>query len=99
MVKAIGACTSSRLKKWEEEVARDPRKELEMHSEFVQLTGDIIAHTSFGTSYVEGKEVFDVQRELHKMVIATVTDVYIPGSESVNLLATYRKSPHQRSTF
>lgn len=79
----MGACTSSRLKKREEEVARDPRKELEMHSEFMQLTGDIIAHTSFGTSYQQGKEMFDVQRELDKMVIATVTDVHIPGTESV----------------
>ncbi|KAG9451183.1 hypothetical protein H6P81_011148 [Aristolochia fimbriata] len=81
MIKRMGDCTVSTVGRWRDEMGVNPRKEFDMHSEFMQLTGDIIAHTSFGTSYKEGKEVFEVERELHRMVIDSVTDVYIPGSE------------------
>ncbi|KAL6008934.1 hypothetical protein ACLOJK_022161 [Asimina triloba] len=83
MVKTMAACTKSTLGKWANEIAQpgEDHKAIDMHEEFLQLTGDIIAHTSFGTSYREGKQVFEVERELHRMVIDSVTDVYIPGSE------------------
>ncbi|XP_068659321.1 cytochrome P450 709B2-like [Aristolochia californica] len=81
MIKRMGACTLSTVSRWIDEMTENQHKEFDMHTEFMQLTGDIIAHTSFGTSYQEGKEVFKVERELHRMVIDSVTDVYIPGSE------------------
>ncbi|XP_058076904.1 cytochrome P450 709B1-like [Magnolia sinica] len=83
MIKRMAACSQSTLDQWANEMAHPggDQKDFDMHKEFMQLTGDIISHTSFGTSYKEGKEVFQVERELHHMVIESVTDVNIPGSE------------------
>lgn len=38
--------------------------EVEMNAEFRILTADVISKTAFGTSYLQGKEVFDMLKEM-----------------------------------
>lgn len=38
--------------------------EVEMNAEFRILTADVISKTAFGTSYLHGKEVFDMLKEM-----------------------------------
>jgi hypothetical protein len=56
-------------------------KEIDVHNEFRALTTDIISHTAFGSSYNEGKEVFELQRELQEMVVEAERSIFIPGSQ------------------
>jgi hypothetical protein len=56
-------------------------KEIDVHIEFRALTADIISHTAFGSSYNEGKEVFELQRELQEMAAKAERSVFIPGSQ------------------
>ncbi|XP_077218160.1 cytochrome P450 709B1-like [Tasmannia lanceolata] len=83
MTKAMAACTSSMLDRWQDMVIQDKGhcKEIEMHMEFEELTADIICHTAFGKSFNEGRAVFEVQKELQKLATATSADVFIPGSQ------------------
>jgi len=85
MVKKMAACTSSMLDNWQEMVApvNSHGKEIDVHHEFAALTADIICHTAFGSSYNEGKEVFDLQRELQQMVAKAERSVFIPGSQYI----------------
>eukprot|EP00253_Pinus_taeda_P020724 PITA_20724 len=85
MVKKMAACTSSMLENWQEMMSQADSngKEIDVRSEFRTLTADIIAHTAFGSSYNEGKEVFELQTELGTMVAEAERSVYIPGSQSI----------------
>ena len=53
--------------------------DIDVHAEFKRLTADIIAHTAFGSSYAEGKRVFELQYEQQILVNKAFTTVYIPG--------------------
>ncbi|KAJ8636532.1 hypothetical protein MRB53_010799 [Persea americana] len=83
ITKRMAACTLSMLNGWQEKVteAKGQCVEMEMGMEFKQLTADIISHTTFGTSFIEGKEVFEVQMELQERAIVSSTDIFIPGTQ------------------
>uniref|UniRef100_A0A0D6QU15 Cytochrome P450 n=1 Tax=Araucaria cunninghamii TaxID=56994 RepID=A0A0D6QU15_ARACU len=85
MVKRMASCTLSILEKWQEMVTQADSygKEIDVHSEFRALTADIISHTAFGTSYNEGKEVFEFQRELQTMAAEAERSLFIPGSQYI----------------
>jgi len=58
-------------------------KEIDVHKEFIALTADIISHTAFGSSFNEGKEIFQLQRELEKMAFEAEHSIWIPGSQYI----------------
>nr|ACN39923.1 unknown [Picea sitchensis] len=85
MVKKMAACTSSMLENWQEMMAQADShgKEIDVHHDFRALTADIISHTAFGSSYNEGKEVFELQRQLQEMAAKAEQSVFIPGSQYI----------------
>lgn len=85
MVKRMAACTSTMLENWQEMVAQaDSRgKEIDVTKEFQALTADIISHTAFGSGYNEGKEVFQLQRELQIIAAKAEQSIFIPGSQYI----------------
>jgi PHYB activation tagged suppressor 1 len=48
-----------------------------MNEQFQRLTIDIIAHTAFGSSYVQGKEAFKEKKKLQKCCVALSTLIFI----------------------
>lgn len=85
MVKRMAGCTSTMLNNWQEMVAQADShgKEIDVHKEFIALTADIISHTAFGSSFNEGKEIFQLQRELEKMAFEAEHSIWIPGSQYI----------------
>ncbi|OAY48819.1 cytochrome P450 709B2 [Manihot esculenta] len=83
MTKKMAECTISMLDEWKilAVLTEEQRIKIEMNANFQKLTADIIAHTAFGSSYVEGKEVFKALKELQKCCVASDTDIFIPGSQ------------------
>ncbi|KAJ7973157.1 Cytochrome P450 [Quillaja saponaria] len=83
MIKRMAACTISMLDEWKNQAieAEGKSKKIEMNKEFRDLTADIIAHSAFGSSLVQGKEAFKAQRELQQICVASVADIFIPGSQ------------------
>ncbi|KAL5671851.1 hypothetical protein ACJX0J_016157, partial [Zea mays] len=69
------------MQQWRSQIQRasNHEAEIELSSEFSELTSDVIAHTAFGTSYKEGKEVFVAQKELQELTFSTWLDIPAPA--------------------
>lgn len=82
MVNRMAECTLSMLHEWKNQssVAEKQYKKIEVNGEFRQLTSDIIAMTAFGTSYVQGRDVFEAQRKLQQSCRSSIADIMVPWS-------------------
>jgi len=78
-------CTLKMLEEWRKESTKEetehPKIKKEMNEEFQRLTADIIATSAFGSSYVEGIEVFRSQMELKRCYTTSLNQVSIPGTQ------------------
>ncbi|CAN6176342.1 unnamed protein product [Urochloa humidicola] len=80
MTATMSNCARSMLSDWEAQLAaKGGVVEVELGSRFEELTADVISHTAFGSSYVQGKQVFEAQRELQFLAFSTLFDVQIPA--------------------
>ncbi|KAJ0089886.1 hypothetical protein Patl1_13776 [Pistacia atlantica] len=53
--------------------------ELDVVPEFHNLAGDVISRTAFGSSYEEGKKIFEFQKEQATLVLEAYYSFYFPG--------------------
>lgn len=79
MVPAFLASCVDLVKRWEALVSEEGSCELDVWPEFQNLTGDIISRAAFGSSFEEGKTIFQLQKEQAALVIEAARAPYIPG--------------------
>ena len=81
MVPAFYLSCSEMLNKWETLMRKqDGKCELDVWPYLQNMTGDVISRTAFGSSFEEGRRVFQLQKEQAELVIkALQTTVYVPG--------------------
>ncbi|XP_027356918.1 cytochrome P450 CYP72A219-like [Abrus precatorius] len=79
MVPAFSTSCCSMIERWEKLVEPQGSCELDATSEFDVLTGDVIARTAFGSSYQEGKKIFQLQKEQAILVNEALNNIYVPG--------------------
>ena len=78
MLPTMASCTTEMIEQWKlGPIAQG--HDIDVHAEFKRLTADIIAHTAFGSSYAEGKRVFELQHEQQIILNKSFYTVYIPG--------------------
>lgn len=79
MVPAFYDSCSDMINKWEELVSGEGFCELDAWPYLVNLTSEIISRTAFGSSYEEGKRIFQLQDELAILTRQVSQSIYIPG--------------------
>lgn len=80
MLPAFSACCDELVSRWVESVtSSDGWCELDVWPELQNLTGDVISRTAFGSSYLEGRRIFQLQAEQAERLVATIQKIIIPG--------------------
>ena len=75
------------IKKWEKLLSDESSGELDVWPELLNLTEDAISRTVFGTSFEEGKRVFELQTEHITLTIEAASSIYLPGFRFILILA------------
>ncbi|CAO2170711.1 unnamed protein product [Urochloa humidicola] len=63
MLPAFAACSSELIRRWEDSVGSNGVQEIDVWPEFQNLTGDVISRAAFGSSFSEGRRIFQLQSE------------------------------------
>ncbi|XP_026407645.1 cytochrome P450 CYP749A22-like [Papaver somniferum] len=75
MVPSVIAAVETMVEKWK----MYEGKEIEVFEEFRILTSEVISRTAFGSSYAEGKNVFEMMMKLGSIVSASFLKIRLPG--------------------
>lgn len=75
----MSVCCTEMIEKWESMVGPEGSSEIDIWPEFQGLSSDVISHTAFGSSYNEGKRIFQLQSEQAELVLLSLRSIYIPG--------------------
>jgi PHYB activation tagged suppressor 1 len=81
MARAMEACAGEVVREWEARAAAGGEATVEVGHQFKELTADVISHTAFGSSFRQGKEVFQAQLELQHIAFASFNKVRIPAMQ------------------
>jgi len=80
MLPEFSTCCTELIDRWENKIAgSDGSYELDIWPEFQNLTGDVISRTAFGSSFMEGRRIFQLQGEQAERLIKAFQYMYIPG--------------------
>ncbi|KAJ4741631.1 Cytochrome P450 [Rhynchospora pubera] len=78
MLPAFSSCCDELVDKWENSVGPDGSFEIDVWPEMQNLTGDVISRAAFGSSYNEGRRIFQLQGEQAECFIKALPTLVIP---------------------
>lgn len=79
MLPAFQLCCNEIVNEWEALIPVEGSSELDIWPYLQKLTSDVISRTAFGSSYEEGRRIFQLQKEQTQHVAKAITSIYIPG--------------------
>ncbi|XP_059444131.1 cytochrome P450 CYP72A219-like [Corylus avellana] len=79
MTHAFYQSCNDMISQWDRLIGEEGSCELDIWPSIENLSGDAISRTAFGSSYTEGKRIFQLQKEQAEFVVKAVQSVYIPG--------------------
>ncbi|XP_021740748.1 cytochrome P450 CYP72A219-like [Chenopodium quinoa] len=80
MVPAFEASSNTMIQEWEKMTSKTGSSEPEIWSYLHNLSADAISRAAFGSSFEEGRRVFELLREHISITTKSIQSVYIPGS-------------------
>nr|BAJ85223.1 predicted protein [Hordeum vulgare subsp. vulgare] len=81
MLPAFATCCTELVERWEglALAAGDAPCEVDVWPDMQNLTGDVISRAAFGSSYLEGRRIFQLQGEQLELVTLAMSKLHIPG--------------------
>ncbi|XP_062169031.1 cytochrome P450 CYP72A219-like [Alnus glutinosa] len=79
MLHAFYQSSNDMISQWERLIGEEGSCELDVWPYIENLSGDVISRSAFGSSYTEGKRIFQLQKEQAELVVKALQSVYIPG--------------------
>ncbi|GAV60863.1 p450 domain-containing protein [Cephalotus follicularis] len=79
MLPAFYQSCGEMISKWEMLASESGCSELDVWPYLMTLTSDAISRTAFGSSYEEGRRIFQLLRELAQRLMKVLGSVYVPG--------------------
>uniref|UniRef100_A0A2N9HMX7 Cytochrome P450 n=1 Tax=Fagus sylvatica TaxID=28930 RepID=A0A2N9HMX7_FAGSY len=79
MIPVFTTSCSRMINQWQKMVSPQQRCEVDIWPELQKLTADVISRAAFGSNYEEGKQIFELQKELILLVLEAMQTLYIPG--------------------
>ncbi|XP_020176214.3 cytochrome P450 CYP72A616 [Aegilops tauschii subsp. strangulata] len=79
MLPAFATCCTELVHRWEVLAAGDAPCEVDVWPDMKNLTGDVISRAAFGSSYHEGRKVFQLQGEQIELIVQAMDKMHIPG--------------------
>ncbi|KAJ0725285.1 putative secologanin synthase [Helianthus annuus] len=80
MIPAFYVSCSEMIDKWDKLLTKESLSEVEVWSYLITFASDVISRTAFGSSFEEGRKIFELQRELAELTVKAANSLYIPGS-------------------
>ncbi|KAL7610680.1 cytochrome P450 CYP72A219 [Lactuca sativa] len=80
MIPAFYISCDEMINKWEE-LMKEGSCEVDVYPHLQTFTSDVISRTAFGSSYQEGRKIFELQKEQARLLMKIVQSLYIPGSQ------------------
>ncbi|CAH1414653.1 unnamed protein product [Lactuca virosa] len=80
MIPAFYISCDEMINKWEE-LTKEGSCEVDVYPHLQTFTSDVISRTAFGSSYQEGRKIFELQKEQARLLMKIVQSLYIPGSQ------------------
>ncbi|XP_027341297.1 cytochrome P450 72A68-like isoform X2 [Abrus precatorius] len=72
-------CCNDLISKWEGMLSSDGSCETDVWPSLQNLSCDVISRTAFGSSYEEGRQIFQLLKEQVDLTMKVILRVYIPG--------------------
>ncbi|CAO2193179.1 unnamed protein product [Urochloa humidicola] len=81
MLPAFASCCADLVSRWEglAAAAGGEACEVDVWPEMQRLTGDVISRAAFGSSYLEGRRIFELQEEQVRLAMLAANKIHIPG--------------------
>ncbi|XP_047047661.1 cytochrome P450 CYP72A219-like [Lolium rigidum] len=79
MLPAFAACCTELVHGWEGLAAGDAPCEVDVWPDMQNLTGDVISRAAFGSSYLEGRRIFQLQAEQIELTVLAMNKIHVPG--------------------
>ncbi|XP_078151343.1 cytochrome P450 CYP72A616-like [Carex rostrata] len=78
MLPAFSACCDELVNRWKNSLGPAGSFELDVWLEMQNLTGDVISRAAFGSSYLEGRRIFQLQSEMVERVSKAAQYLFLP---------------------
>lgn len=75
MIPEMSRSIETMLEKWKDYEGQ----EIDVHKEFGLVTTEVISRTAFGSSYVEGKHIFEMVAKLTSITVRNIYKLRFPG--------------------
>ena len=80
MLPAFAECCTELVHRWEGlAAAGDLPCEVDVWPDMQNLTGDVISRAAFGSSYLEGRRIVQLQGKQIELIVLAMNRMHIPG--------------------